>query len=295
VGLTNGNFENALTGWTVVDEGCDNQAWAHDSTPADAHTGSGSAKATARDRTIGPTTWCGTLRQTLTGLTPGDPDHDVAGFWRSVQQAGSLGGSVAVRVDGVTIGTFDTLQSGYAAFTFPFTPDGGTADLDLQCLNPGLGSNWRDYFFDDLVLGTPDVASKAQLVRQALIAEIKTVPGIGTVTESFRTWNAAILFPAVFLFLEREEKRRSPTRSKECDASYLAACTLKTAEPENAFDELKAAIENKIEDDPTLGGLCRDAWVSGCGRFIYEETATEQIYKRNIRIEASYRHVRAAA
>lgn len=295
MGLINGDFENSLNGWTLIDGGCDNQAWSHDATPADAHTGSGCARATARDRTIGPTSWCGTLRQTLTGLTPGDPDHDFAGFWRSVQQIGSFGGQVLVKLDGAEIGRVETLQGVYAAFTFPFTPAASAAVLDIQCFNTGFGNNWREYFFDDLVLGTPEMPSKAQLVRQAIIAEIKTVAGIGAVTQSFKVWNAETLFPAVYVFLEREEKRRNPTTFKEVEASYLAACVLKTANPEDAFDELKAAIENKIEDDPSLGGLCMDTWVSGCGRFVYEETATEQIYKRNIRIEANYRHVRAAA
>jgi hypothetical protein len=295
VGITNGDFENALTGWTVIDDGCDAQSWTHDANPADAHTGSGSARGTARHRLQGTINWCGTLRQTLAGLTPGDPNHDIAGFWRSSQLDGFLGGSVTLKIDGTEIGRFETLQGAYAAFAFPFTPAGPTAVLDFACAGPGSGIHWREYFFDDLVLGTPALPSKARLIRQALIAEIKTAAGIGSVTQSFKLWNSETLFPAVYVFLDREEKIRNPTRSKECEAFYVASCVLKTANPEDAFDELKAEIENKIEDDPTLGGLCMDTWVSGCGRFIYEETATEQIYKRNIRIEAKYRHVRAAA
>lgn len=137
--------------------------------------------------------------------------------------------------------------------------------------------------------------SKAQLVRDAITTEIAKVPNIGATGSDWTLWMNESRLPAAYTILETDEKERGPTQSKTVRAHFRVPTILATQTPENDFDDLRAAIEDQIEDDPTLGGLVFDCWVSGCGSFATAKAISGEVYVRDIFVEAEYRHDRAAA
>jgi len=135
-----------------------------------------------------------------------------------------------------------------------------------------------------------------QQVRDAIIAEIAKVPGIGYTGLLRRMWDTQARFPAAPIVEEPLEKERFPTQSKTAHARFRVPVLIKgSQEPENDFLELAANIEDQIEDDPRLGGLTLDCWVSGYGSFGTAPEIAEDVYVRNVFIDAEYRHPRAQA
>lgn len=139
------------------------------------------------------------------------------------------------------------------------------------------------------------MSSVAQQIREALIAEVKKVTGIGEVSSDWNLWDKVSRFPAAIVILDTERHEQSPTQSKTITALFRVACTLRSQSPENDFDTLKAAIETQIEDDPTLGGLTAGgvgAFVSGCGPFATSKVIAGDVYVRNVYVDVEYRHPR---
>jgi len=139
------------------------------------------------------------------------------------------------------------------------------------------------------------VPSISQQVREAIITEVKKVANIGAVSSDWEHWNQETRFPAAFVILDSDVSERLPTRSKEVSASFLVACILQSEKPQDDFDTLRAGIENQIEDDPALGGLVIDAWVSGVSSFSTSKTVAGQVYIRDVLVNVIYRHARGAA
>lgn len=137
--------------------------------------------------------------------------------------------------------------------------------------------------------------SAAENIRDALIVEVKKVPLIGAVKSDWEHWTTEARLPAAFVVLDSEESIRNPTQSKEVLAHYRIATLLRKLSPNSAFDTLKAAIENEIEDDPTLGGLALDAFYTACGPFATTSRASGAIYTRDLFVDVLYRHPRGAA
>ena len=134
----------------------------------------------------------------------------------------------------------------------------------------------------------------AQQVREALIAEIKKVSGIGTVSSDWKSWNQTSRLPAAYVILDSDDSERAPTRSKEVRAHYRIATVLHSTTTQDKFDDLRGSIETEIEDDPSLGGLVLDAWVSGVSEFATSKTIAGDVYVRDIFVEVHYRHDRGA-
>lgn len=137
--------------------------------------------------------------------------------------------------------------------------------------------------------------STAQQIRAALLTEIQQVPGIGETGYDPELWDKVTRVPGATVVLDTVEKERAPTRSKQALARYIVACTLRGENLQDQFDTLMAAIENAIEDDPSLGGLAMDAWVAGCGPFATSRDIALKTYIRGIVVMVEYRHPRAAA
>jgi len=135
--------------------------------------------------------------------------------------------------------------------------------------------------------------SKDQLVREALITEVKKVAGIGAVESNWNLWTQESRLPAVYPILDSDTKSRAPTRSKEVEARFRLATIISSDTPQDAFDALRAGVETQIEDDPSLGGLALDAWVSGCSPFATAKSIAGQVYVRDIFVDVIYRYTRA--
>ena len=137
--------------------------------------------------------------------------------------------------------------------------------------------------------------SVAQQIREVLIDEIRKVTGIGAVSSDWEHWTTESRLPAAYVILDSEESIRNPTQSKEVTGHYRIATILRKQSPNDAFDTLKAAIENEIEDDPTLGGIALDAIYVAAGPFATTSRASGAIYTRDLFVDVLYRHPRAAA
>jgi|GEM_PF-5407826 len=136
--------------------------------------------------------------------------------------------------------------------------------------------------------------SKGKDVRNALTVEIQKVTDIGTTGSRWHHWQKVQRFPAAFTILESDDKERTPFRSKEVTATYRIATIIRGDNPEDEFDDLRDAIETEIEDDPSLGGLALDAWVSGTGDFATTTIIAGQVYVRDIFVTVVYRYSRGS-
>lgn len=137
--------------------------------------------------------------------------------------------------------------------------------------------------------------SVAQTIRDALMLEIRKVTNIGAVKSDWEHWATEGRLPAAFVILDSEESVRNPTQSKEVLAHFRIATLLSKRSPNDAFDTLKAAIENEIEDDPTLGGIALDAFYTAAGPFATTSRASGRKYTRDLFVDVLYRHPRGAA
>jgi hypothetical protein len=141
--------------------------------------------------------------------------------------------------------------------------------------------------------------TKAQLVREAIAAAVRNVAGVGNVQSDgfWKTWVEETNLPAVFVILEDDDSGPGPTRSKTVAAHFRLATILAASNPQDAFDDLRGAIETLIEADPSLGGLANAgmaARVSGCGRFATAKSISGEFYVRDIFVDVDYYHDRGA-
>lgn len=137
--------------------------------------------------------------------------------------------------------------------------------------------------------------SVAQQVRDALIVEIHKVADLRTVSSKWAHWQTEANLPAAYVLKDRDDAERGPTQSKEVIAHFRIVVVIRSDNPEDIFDTLDAAIENQVEDDPTLAGLALDAVRTGVDRFATAESIGGQVYVREIFYDVLYRHARAAA
>jgi hypothetical protein len=139
------------------------------------------------------------------------------------------------------------------------------------------------------------MSSKAQQIREAVTAEIAKVSGIGATGSDWKLWAQETNLPAAYTILDSDSSERSPTQSKEVTARFRIATIISSETPQDAFDELRAGIEAELEDDPSLGGLALDAWVSGCNPFATAKSIAGTVYVRDVLIDVIYRHPRGSA
>jgi hypothetical protein len=137
--------------------------------------------------------------------------------------------------------------------------------------------------------------SVAQQIRDALIVEVNKVSALLTVSSKWTHWQQEKNLPAAYVLRDTDDAERGPTQSKEVIAHFRIVLVIRSDNPEDIFDTLDAAIENQIEDDPTLGGLALDAVRTGVDRFATAEGISGQVYPREIFYDVLYRHARAAA
>jgi hypothetical protein len=137
------------------------------------------------------------------------------------------------------------------------------------------------------------MSTKAQQIREALLTEIRKVAGIGAVSSQWKLWKDESSLPAAYVILDGDDQELLPTRSKQVHAHFRIATILQSETPQDAFDDLRGAIETEIEDDPALGGLADAAWVSGTSHFATATSIAGPVYVRDLFVDVHYRHPRA--
>ena len=136
--------------------------------------------------------------------------------------------------------------------------------------------------------------SKAQQIRDALTTEIRKVVGIGSTGSDWKLWREENRFPAAYTIHASDAAELSPTRSKEVEAQFRIATIISSQRPQDAFDDLRAAIETEIEDDPSLGNIAQEAWVAGVSEFETTQAISGPVYVRFIFVTIKYRYARGA-
>lgn len=132
-----------------------------------------------------------------------------------------------------------------------------------------------------------------QNIKNALVAAVAGVAGIQETGTLLKQWNEVSLFPSAFVWWGGDDKTRSPTRSKEVDASFGVLCYVKGDDPLDLFMDLYGKIEAAIEVDPTLGGLSLDAVVIGTSPLVTAAEIASKIHLGDVLVTVTYRHVRA--
>ena len=136
--------------------------------------------------------------------------------------------------------------------------------------------------------------SKHQDIRDAITTEIRKVVGIGSTGSDWKLWKQENRFPAAYTILDSDAAELSPTRSKEVTAEFRIATIISSERQQDAFDDLRAAIEREIEDDPTLGNIALEAEVKGVTPFATAQAISGPVYVRDIFVTVIYRYTRAA-
>ncbi len=136
--------------------------------------------------------------------------------------------------------------------------------------------------------------SKGQQIHDALTTEIRKVVGIGSTGSDWKLWREENRFPAAYTILDFDSAELSPTRSKEVTAEFMIATIISSDRPQNAFYDLRKAIETEIEDDPTLGNIALEAWVKGVSFHATAQAISGPVYVRDIFVTVKYRYTRGA-
>ena len=136
--------------------------------------------------------------------------------------------------------------------------------------------------------------SKGQQIHDALTTEIRKVVGIGSTGSNWKLWREENRFPAAYTILDSDAAELSPTRTKTVTAEFLIATIISSGRYQNAFYDLRRAIETEIEDDPTLGGLSDEAWIRGVGPFATTQAIAGEVYVRDIFVRVIYKYPRGA-
>jgi hypothetical protein len=136
--------------------------------------------------------------------------------------------------------------------------------------------------------------TKAQLVREALTAELAKIPGIGATGGKYTSYRQETNLPAIYTISDGDDSVRAQTRSKTVTARFALPIVFRTDDPDVTFDDLRGAAEAQIEDDPSLGGLVNDAWVNGSSGLATCRLNTGDAYVRAIFVTVEYYHDRGA-
>lgn len=136
--------------------------------------------------------------------------------------------------------------------------------------------------------------SKLSQIKDALVTEIQKIAGIGATGTNLSAWHEEHDLPAAFVGIATETKERAPIRSKQGSADFFVHTIVEGDDPLQLFFDLYASIEAEIEDDPTLGGLALDAFVSGTTALVTGETIAQGKHVADVFVTVQYRHDRAA-
>ena len=141
--------------------------------------------------------------------------------------------------------------------------------------------------------------SRLLQIMDALVAKSAAVPGIGhtgLICDVGKMWQEEDLPPAAYLGEDGEDSQDGPTQSVESDPAALYFYTInKGANATRLFHAVYKSIKDGIDADPTLGGLCFRARVSGYLALHTAAAISGRIHTARINVQVHYRTDRGNA
>lgn len=134
--------------------------------------------------------------------------------------------------------------------------------------------------------------SELRKITDALVVESQKVVNIGRTGKVLLNWHEVEDLPAAMLGVAQEDKGGGPTRSKEATATFFFYTITGGDSPLDAFLALYQALEQEIDDDPTLGGLALTAEVVGMRSLTTSETISNGRHVADVLVDVTYRHGR---
>lgn len=140
---------------------------------------------------------------------------------------------------------------------------------------------------DPLVLQIADA-----LIAKAVPAGFKST---GLLTDVGKIWSDEQNAPAAYLGDAGERNEDRPTRSVTVTGGFFFYTIVRGATPTRAFLGLYRTLKNAIDNDPTLGGLCERAQLTGYQALNTTANIAQHVHVADVFIEVEYKHARGAA
>jgi hypothetical protein len=139
---------------------------------------------------------------------------------------------------------------------------------------------------------------KVLQIADALIAKSKAAgfKSTGLLTDVGKLWASETNPPAAYLGDAGERNVDGPTQSISPQAGFFFYTIVKgPSEPTRTFFGLYKSLKDGIDADPTLGGLCFRARVSGYTALNTDASIADRTHVADVFVEIQYRHDRGNA
>jgi hypothetical protein len=136
-------------------------------------------------------------------------------------------------------------------------------------------------------------------IMDALVAISRAVPSIGStglLVDVGRLWQQEERFPACYLGDDGEDSQDGPTQSVEGQPASLFFYTAVRGESATRlFHTLYKELKDRVDADPTLGGLCFRAKVSGYLALNTASNVAARTHVARVNVDVHYRRPRGNA
>ena len=135
-------------------------------------------------------------------------------------------------------------------------------------------------------------------LADALIAKSKAVgfKSTGLLTDVGKLWADETNPPAAYLGDAGERNEYRPTQRISPTAGFFFHTIVKGPDaPTRVFLELYRLLKNAVDNDPTLGGLCERAQVTGYTSLNTAANIAGHVHVADVFTEIEYKHARGAA
>jgi hypothetical protein len=134
-------------------------------------------------------------------------------------------------------------------------------------------------------------------LADALIAKTVAVgfKSTGLLTDVGKLWADETNPPSAYVGDAGERNEYRPTQRISPTAGFFFYTIVKGDAPTRAFYALYRQLKNAIDNDPTLGGLCEKAQVTGYTSLNTAANIAQRVHVADVFTEIEYKHARGAA
>lgn len=134
-------------------------------------------------------------------------------------------------------------------------------------------------------------------IADNLIAKAAAVGFVSTglLTDLGNLWADELNPPAAYLGDAGERNEYRPTRSISPTAGFFWHVIVKGDVATRSFLGFYRLLKNAVDNDPTLGGLCQKAQVTGYQALNTAANIAQKTHVADVFVEVEYQHARGAA